>query len=542
MTTEASIEQGITFERPFTDLGNAERLVAAHGRDLRYSPGLGWFAWDGHRWKPDRDGEVMRRAKNTIRAMYARAAALDDADERKRMLGFAIKSESEARLRAAVKLAETELEVIVGADELDADPWLFNAGNGTIDLQTGELREHSRGDLLVKTSAVEYDPAARSELWQRFLERITGGDPELERFLARAVGYSLTGHTSEEVLFFCHGPSATGKSTTLEALRAVFGEYGAVADFETFLKRHGDAGVRNDVARLAGARLVISVEVDDGKSLAEGLLKLLTGGDTVAARFLYSETFEFRPRFKLWLAANDRPRVNADDSAMWRRIIQPPFTVVIPEAERDERLKIQLRTPEVQTAILTWAVNGCLEWQQQGLNVPDSVRDYTASYRAEMDPLRDWLDDCTTADPAARTSNQELRESYETWCQANGEKPLTAKRFGQLLELKGFISVRSGRARGRDGIRLGEQVTRVTHGARDSEKSLRDETLGSFTETHDTPVTRVTPETQPPADDVTPDTKTAYEPLTLPDTAHGPTHARPAYVFGSDEEAEEEAA
>ena len=178
-------------------------------------------------------------------------------------------------------------------------------------------------------------------------------------FYRRAVGYSLTGHTSEEVLFFAHGPTATGKSSKLEAIRGVLGDYAATADFETFLKRHGDAGIRNDVARLAGARLVISVEVDDGKALAEGLLKLLTGGDTVAARFLYRETFEFRPVFKLWLAANDRPRVNADDAAMWRRILQLPFVNVIPEAERDERVKLALRNdPAVQTAILAWAVQG----------------------------------------------------------------------------------------------------------------------------------------------------------------------------------------
>src|SRR5262249_32059747 len=157
------------------------------------------------------------------------------------------------------------------------------------------------------------------------LERVTGGDAELASFLQRAVGYSLTGHTSEEVLFFLHGSTATGKSSKLDAIRAVLGEYAAVADFETFLKRRGDAGIRNDIARLAGARFVVSIEVDDGKALAEGLIKLLTGGDVVTARFLYREAFEFQPRFKLWLAANERPRVRADDAAMWRRIIQVPF-------------------------------------------------------------------------------------------------------------------------------------------------------------------------------------------------------------------------
>jgi putative DNA primase/helicase len=370
---ETHVEQPVAFR--FTDLGNAERLVADHGNDLRYAPGLGWFAWDGRRWKRDQDGEAIRRAKRMVRAMYAHAAELDDED-RAALVKWATASESEARLRAAVKLAETELAIVVDAHKLDADGWLFNVGNGTIDLRTGDLREHRREELLTRISPVVYKPDARSKLWESSLERITGGDAELATFLQRAVGYSLTGHTSEEVLFFPHGPTATGKSTKLEAIRAVLGEYAATADFETFLKRHGDAGVRNDIARLAGARLVVSIEVDDGKTLAEGLLKLLTGGDTVAARFLYQETFEFVPRFKLWLAANDRPRVNADDAAMWRRILQIPFVHVIPEAERDDRVKLLLRSvPDVQSAILAWAVHGCLEWQRRGLAVPQCVRD-----------------------------------------------------------------------------------------------------------------------------------------------------------------------
>jgi putative DNA primase/helicase len=294
-------------------------------------------------------------------------------------------------------------------------------------------------------------------MWQDFLERVTGGDAELAEFLRRAVGYTLTGHTSEEVLFFVHGATATGKSTKLEAVKAVLGEYAAVADFETFLKRHGDAGIRNDVARLAGARFVLSVEVDDGKSLAEGLLKILTGGDTVAARFLYRETFEFQPRFKLWLAANSRPRVSADDAAIWRRILQVPFVHVIPEAERDERVKIQLRTdPHAHAAILAWAVKGCLEWQQVGLAVPQCVRDYTAEYRAENDPLRDWLDDACELDADGWTSSADLRQSYTAWCESNGEKPRDVKRFAAALTAKGCRQSKVNHVRGWEGIRVSE--------------------------------------------------------------------------------------
>jgi putative DNA primase/helicase len=345
--------------------------------------------------------------------------------------------------------------VIVPAEKLDDEPWLVNVQNGTIDLRTGELRKHCREDLQTRLANVVYKPGARSELWDKFLRDTTGGDQEYAAFLQRAVGYSLTGHTFEEVLFFGYGPTATGKSSMIEALKGVFGEYAVTADFETFLKRRGDAGIRNDVARLAGARFVVSVEVDDGKHLAEGLIKLLTGGDVVVARYLFKESFEFRPRLKLWLVANERPRVSADDDAVWRRVLHLPFTHVVPEAERDERVKIELRTnPEVQTAILAWASEGCRQWQKIGLAVPERVRDYTAEYRAENDPLRDWLTDCCHLDPLQWTSTAALRASYTAWCETNGEKSVSQKRFGSLLTARGCESEKASGARGWRGIHV----------------------------------------------------------------------------------------
>jgi putative DNA primase/helicase len=439
-----------------TDLGNAERLVAGHGHDLRFAPGIGWFIWDGRRWKRDSDGESIRRMKQTVRGLYAEAAELNEADDRKKLTSWAVASESEARLRAAVKLAETERPVIVEPKQLDAEPWLFNAANGTIDLRTGQLREHRRDDLLTRISPVVFHPEAHSDLWESSLERATRDKEGLAAFLQRAVGYSATGHTREDKLFFAHGPTATGKSTVLEAIKSTLGDYATTADFETFLKRRGDAGIRNDIARLDGARLVISIEVDEGKALAEGLVKMLTGGDTVAARFLYHETFEFLPVFKLWLAANTRPRANADDGALWRRILLVPFTEVIPEAERDERVRIELRTsPEVQSAILAWAVKGCLEWQKHGLKPPACVLDYTDDYRAENDPLREWLADSCQLDPEAWTSAAELRTSYETWCETNGEKPVGPKKLAATLTAKNCTSEKAtDSTRGWKGIHV----------------------------------------------------------------------------------------
>jgi putative DNA primase/helicase len=409
-----------------------------HGPDVRYAPGVGWLAWDGRRWRADDTGELLRRAKQTARAIYHDAANCEDDDERKRILSWARASESEPRLRAMVSLAASERPVVVLGDQLDADPWLLTVQNGTINLRTGKLQPHDREDLITKLAPVRYDADARSERWEGFLDRTTGGDAELRSFLQRIAGYTIAGVTDEEILAFPHGPGATGKTTAVEAIRSAIGEYGCTADFETFLARRGDAGIRNDVARLAGARMVVSVEVEDGKRLAEGLIKQLTGGDKIAARFLHREFFEFTPRFTLWLVANARPRAHSDDDALWRRILQIPFTVVIPPEERDPELKRALRTdPAEQTAILAWLVQGCLQWQKRGLDVPERVTRYTAEYRQENDPLAEWITDECLLGEEHWTPAPALRAAYERWCEGAGIEPINASRaWGKALKAR----------------------------------------------------------------------------------------------------------
>lgn len=420
-----------------TDLGNARRLVASHGHQLRYVPAWGtWLIWDHQRWARDETGEIERRAKQTAEALITEAISEPDDERRKKRFKFAYDSQSRARITSMISLARTEPTIPVVPGDLDADPWAFNVANGTIDLRTGTLHPHNPAQLITKLAPVHYDPDAYHDLWERFLHDATGKDQQLIDFLQRAVGYSLTGSTSEEVLFFVHGPAASGKSTFDDAIETTLGDYASRADFETFLARNAAPGAaRADIARLVGARFVNSVEVDEGARLAEGLVKTLTGGDVITTRYLYQDYFEFRPQFKLWLVANHAPKVRHGDEAMWRRILRIPFEHPIPKAQRDPAIKAALRNPDVAgPAILAWAVDGCLAWQHDGLQIPDVVTRATDAYRADMDPLGDFLEDRCIFETSLWVSGDRLREEYEQWARVNGlRKTLSPNAFHDVL-------------------------------------------------------------------------------------------------------------
>lgn len=432
-----------------TDLGNAERLVLRYGADVRYCyPWRAWLIWDGARWRKDERGEIYQRAKMTVQGLYAEASDAPTQARREELGKWALRSEAEARIKAMVALAESESGVPVVPAELDTDRWRLTVLNGTINLHTGQLGPHRREDLITKLAPVMYDRQARSDLWDGFLARVLP-NPDLRAFVQRATGYSCTGDTREETLFFPHGPTATGKSTFLSAIVATLGEYAATADFETFLRRERLVGSpRNDIARLAGQRFVVSLEVDDGKHLAEALIKQLTGGDVVAARFLHKESFEFVPELKLWLAANDRPLVRDDDDALWRRILQIPFTAQIPKAEQDPTVKARLRTPdETGAAILAWMIEGCLAWQRQGLEVPEVVRDTTAAYREEMDPIGEFLTECCLQESTARVRKTALWAAYQDWAKPGVGRRLGRNKFNERLRQRGCDEWSDGNTR-----------------------------------------------------------------------------------------------
>ena len=417
-----------------TDLGNSERMAAMHGADLLWcDPWSSWLSWDGKRWRKDDTREIDRRVNGVVRSIYAEAAAEPDSDRRKALGTWAHQCEGAFRRRAIAEGARSMLPA--RPSEFDTDPWLLNVDSGTLDLRTGERKAHERGDMLTKLAPVAYDPNAQAPTWEAFLHRIMGGNENLIGFLRRAVGYSLTGDTREQVFFICYGTGANGKSTFLEALSAALGDYAQKTPTETLLTKRG-GGIPNDVARLRGARLVTAVEAEEGRHMAESLVKQMTGGDTVAARFLHQEFFEFAPAFKLWLATNHKPIIRGTDYAIWRRIRLIPFTVTIPDAEQDHGLGEKLRAE--LPGILAWAMRGCLEWQRDGLGTPSEVSQATNAYRKDMDVLGGWIDSCCACAPTAEGRAGELHANYKEWCAASGEQPISSRKFSQALEERGF--------------------------------------------------------------------------------------------------------
>jgi putative DNA primase/helicase len=426
--------------RPLTDLGNTERLTDQYGQDIRYCGARGqWLVWDRQRWLPDETGQVYRFAKSTARSILLEAAAVEEETERKRLTKWAEQSENESRLSPMITLARTEEGVAVRSADFDRNPWLLNVANGTVDLQTGELLLHRREDLHTRLAPVAYKPKAACPQWLAFLARITNQDEDLIGFLRRAVGYSLTGETSEQCFFLLHGSGANGKSTFIEVLRALLGDYARQADASTFLHKDHDT-VRNDLARLAGVRFWSAVEATAGPRLAEVLVKQITGGDIVTARFLYQEHFEFNPTFKVWLAANHKPEIRGTDYAIWRRVRLIPFTVTIPKEEQDRQLLRKLKTE--LPGILAWAVEGCREWQREGLCEPGQVQAATAAYQEEMDLLGAFITQCCDLNPGAQTPASDLYTAYTKWCLENGDEAMTQNAFGRGLGDRGLTRER----------------------------------------------------------------------------------------------------
>jgi putative DNA primase/helicase len=415
-----------------TDLGNAERFVFQHGENVRYCyPWAKWLVWTGSRWALDDSGMVHRLAKETVKGIYREAAQAPD-EERKSLAKHAARSESAVAIEAMLKLARSE--VPVSPEDLDAHPYLLNAQNGTVDLRSGELREPQRGDLLTRIAAADYRPDTPAPAFEAFLEQVQPS-ASVRAFIQRAAGYSATGDTSEQCMFINHGGGANGKSTYHEAIAAALGDYATRAPTDMLMARRFN-GVPNDIARLKGARFVAAAETEEGRRLDEARIKDLTGQDTISARYMRGEWFDFAPTHKLHLSTNHKPEIRGTDAAIWRRIRLVPWSVTVPPEEQDKKLPERLRAE--LGGILAWIVVGTLEWHRDGLRAPEEVRKATGEYRATMDLLAAFLREETAAKEGESTTATALYDAYKEWCLETGERPETQRRFGERLKERGY--------------------------------------------------------------------------------------------------------
>lgn len=432
-------DESSTPDLHWTDMGNAERLVDQYGEELRYCHvWKSWLIWDGQRWLVDHAGAVTHRAKLTIRQMLIDAAAIAEDNRRKELIKHALKSEARPRVEAMVALAASEPRIPIAPDALDADLWLLNVQNGTINLHTGELQPHDPENLITKLAPYPWDPDATCPVWTAFLERLQP-EPAMRDFLQRAVGYCLTGDTGEQALFFFHGEGSNGKSTFLKTILDLMGGYGQQAAPELLTVARDDRHPTG-LADLFGARLVATIEIDEGKRLAESLVKQMTGGDRMKARRLFQDFFEWTPTHKVFIAANHRPEIRGQDHAIWRRIYLIPWTVTIPDEEQDHGLMDKLH--EEMSGILRWAVDGCLAWQRDGLGVPETVRSATKEYRAEQNIIGRFISECCVLGETYRVTAKRLYAAYCAWCEEGQGEQIKQQGFGRQLTRAGFDNAR----------------------------------------------------------------------------------------------------
>jgi putative DNA primase/helicase len=365
-----------------------------------------------------------------------------------------------------IELARAQPGIAVTQESWDANPWLLNVENGTIDLRIGALLEHDPANMLTKLTRVVYERDRKDERWDRFLRDATGNDEAVMEFLQAAAGYILSGSTAEEILLIIYGPEASGKTTYLEALRAVMGEYGKTITSDLLIRRkyaRDSAAPSPDLAALAGVRLATCSEMDEGRDLAPAMVKNLTGGDTITARHLNAGLFDYMPQFKILLALNHCPYIPADDGALWRRIRRVGFERTVPPEQRDNTLKPYLRDPlGGGPAVLAWAVEGCLRWQKEGLNVPTAVHESTSAYREESDPLAEFFAETIEFREGARVMSEDLQLAYASYAKEHGiseRDGVPLKKIWERLKQNHCVAIRRHAGRSWEGCTL--KTTRV---------------------------------------------------------------------------------
>ncbi len=447
-----------------TDAGLAAVFLRLYGSRLLHRPvrgDRGWYVWDEARFRCDDGNDVRRLMRQIEPALLRQASDTRDKKHCDELLKMANRSRSRRAIDAALWVAAADSRVVVRLSDLDADGWLFNVQNGTINLHTGELREHRREDRLTRVSPVLYDRDATAPLFKKFLEQIQP-QSEMRRFLQRAMGYSMTGDTTEECLFICYGGGANGKTTLIEGVRAVFGSDYAVELSPSALTINRNAeDLDLALSPLLGARLATTTELRDNQKLNEQSVKKICSGEPVRARQRYHDSFEFCPNVKLWTATNHKPTVSGDDDGIWRRLRLILFDQKFEGDQINRNLRAELR--EELPGILNWAIEGCLAWQQGGLSPPQSVIDATQDYRDAEDQIAGFFDECCEETPDLWVSTGDIRSALAAWCKTSGAYVPSTNTLTARLRRRGFVAEKRARKRGWRGLTLTEEARSTLH-------------------------------------------------------------------------------
>lgn len=411
-----------------TDLGNAERIAYEYGHVIRYIPSVGWYIWNGKYWEFDEKGKLHRIVAKVVRKLG------ESADETEQK--WARHCEKHNVRESAIK----DLKVLVPGDRSDFDQhkYLLNVANGVVDLKTGKLQPHDRELKLTKITNIFFEENAKCPNWLAFLDQIFLGDKELAEYMQRLIGYSLTGDISEQIMMFLVGGGSNGKSTFINTIKDLVGEYGKQAKSDTFIKKK-ETGANNDIARLVGSRFVSAIESEEGEKLSESFVKQITGGEPVLARFLRQEYFEYIPEFKVFFTTNHKPIIGGLDEGIWRRVKLIPFDLNLPAHKRDKKLPEKLSLE--MSGILNWAIEGCLKWQKDGLIEPAVVAKATGNYKEDMDILGPFLAECCYVDKTnenIKIEAKELYTVYDSFGYKSGERTVSNRSFYRMLETKGF--------------------------------------------------------------------------------------------------------
>lgn len=421
------------------DAGNADRIVAAADGTIRYCKDLQvWYVWNDGHWRADSQGSIVRFSTTVMRGIYDEAKHEARSDDAKRLAQHASNSLSLSKITSAIELAKSCPGINVRAADLDAEPYVVGVLNGVVDLRTGLFRAARPDDLITRRMNVEYVEGAQCPIWEATLDSVFCGNRDVAEFVQRAAGYSMTGDTSEQCFFFLHGSGANGKSTVLNALREIMGDYAVQTSPDVLMAKTSvnASGPTPEIARLAGPRFVAANETEEGQRLAESMVKQLTGGDAVTARVLHGAPFDFVPKFKLWLAGNHRPTVRGDDHGIWRRMVMIGFDKRYSGGEQNKHLPVQLRNE--YSGVLNWMIAGCLDWQKNGLDTPEAITRLMGAYRSDMDLVQHWIDEVCTTQQNARTRAQDLYTSYRNWAIQNGHRSFSNQKFAHKLVDRGF--------------------------------------------------------------------------------------------------------